>query len=174
MSFLGPIAEALSGAVTEYGANYVRRMLPSVIRSGLTSGLSGNAILGELRRSGVGIRTQRFYQMLGEIQAQAISSDAVAGFPLASQPDESMFADWGVRNPNGFVYQFNVYVNEHEYPPGVVIPAGSMPFSLRYSTPVATGEAIQDVMDVLNQRGVAGRQILGVEVSSLYKEVALL
>lgn len=173
MSYAGIVADLAGTAVDAYGAAYVRGMLPSLIRTGVSNGLSGAEILRQLRSAGAGIQTQRFYQALGEVQASEISAAGVAGMDLTTVPSEEMFAAWGVRNPTGYVYQFRMYIGE-TMEDGSLITAGYRNFSLRTNGVQAVGEILQDAIDLFrNQATRYGQAFLGAEVANLYKEVGL-
>ena len=173
MSFLGAVADMAASAIENYGAQYARSMLPSILRSGIDAGYTGAEMLRQLRSVGAGISTQRFYQALGQIQASEISAEGVSGLSLESTPDETMFADWGVTNPRGYVYQFRMYVGE-QLENGQLIPSGYRNFSLRTNQIQNVGEILQDAIDLF--KGMVGRYVqvfLGAELANLYKEVGL-
>lgn len=173
MSYGGIVADLAGSAVDSYGASYVRGMLPAILRAGLGAGYSGAEMLRQLRSVGAGIGTQRFYQSLGEVQASEISAAGVAGMDLTTIPDEGMFADWGVRNPTGYVYQFRMYIGE-TMEDGHLVTAGYRNFSLRTNQVQAVGEILQDAIDLFrNQATRYGQAFLGAEVANLYKEVSL-
>lgn len=173
MSFLGTVADLASSAVENYGAKYARQMLPSILRSGIDAGYSGAEMLRQLRSVGAGITTQRFYQALGEVQRSEITAEGVSGLSLDTTPDEMMFADWGVTNPRGYVYQFRMYIGE-QLEDGQLIPSGYRNFSLRTNQIQNVGEILQDAIDLF--KGMVGRYLqvfLGAELANLYKEVGL-
>lgn len=173
MSWLGPILDGVSDAIEAYGASYVRAMLPSIIRIGIGSGLSGSSILRDLRSAGVGVRTQRFYQMLGELQSSDAGAETVSAMGLTDIPSAEDFSNWGVRNPSGYVYQFRMYIGD-TMEDGRIIPAGYRNFSLRSGVIQAIGDIMQDAIDLFRGQAVRyGQTFLGAELVNLYQEVEL-
>src|SRR5208282_5310244 len=52
----------------------------SIVRQGLGFGMSGESILRGLRTAGIGMRTQNFYRLLGEMAASPLSQIAPSPF----------------------------------------------------------------------------------------------
>lgn len=173
MSFVDVIDQLVEAAETEGSVSYARAMIPSVIRAGVLEGYSGAVILNSLREAGLGIQTQRFYSMLGNIKAGIEAGEDIGTINLTELPDESMFQDWEVTRGSGYVYQMQFHYQRLDELGGVM-ERGSIPFSIRSSLIVTPEEALTEAFSILQQGGQQGTDIvpvIGGEITGLYRMV---
>lgn len=176
MAFAGIIAELAQGAVEAYGESYARAMLPSIIGAGLEEGYSGAEMLRQLRSVGAGVRTQTFYQILGNVQGAASTAYRNLGASLTEVPAPGEVASWLTSNAQGYLYQMRFLAQTVDPDTGALITSWN-DFSMRYGDLVPRGQALQDTIDVL-QQGQADAAVgadtppvqktLGVEVVNIY------
>jgi hypothetical protein len=177
MAFLGVVADLAAESGAEFGVDYARAMLPSIIGAGLNEGYSGAEMLRQLQSVGLGIRTQTFYQILGNVQASAVTAGLNLGASLTALPDASEIAPWLTQNASGYLYQARFLAQTVDPDTGAIITSWN-DFSMRYTSVQSRGEVLQDIIDVLNQGqadAAAGadtppqQSILGVEVTNIYQ-----
>jgi len=176
VAWLGIVADLASGALEEFGAGYAQRMLPSIIGQGIDAGLNGSQMLSQLRSVGLGVRTQTFYQILGNVQGATVTAGLNLGASLTALPDAGEVAIWSTQNASGYLYQARVLVQTVDPDTGALITSWN-DFSARYPSLVTRGEALQDIIDVLNQgqaEAATGadtppqQTTLGVEITNIY------
>jgi len=177
MAFLGVVADVASEAAATFGAAYARRMLPSIIGVGLGEGYSGAEMLRQLQTAGIGVRTQSFYTILGNVQAAQITDGLNLGASLTALPDAGEVAPWLTRNASGYLYQARFLAQTVDPDTGAIITSWN-DFSARYPTLKTRGEVLQDIIDVLMKGQAAAaagantppqQRILGVEITNIYK-----
>jgi hypothetical protein len=151
-------------------------MLPSIVGAGLQEGYSGAEMLSQLRGAGLGIRTQTFYQILGNVQLANTTGFANLGASLTELPAPGEIARWLTQNASGYLYQARFLAQTVDPDTGALITSWN-DFSMRYSSLVSRGEALSDIVDVLNQgqaEAATGadsppqQKVLGVEVTNIY------
>ena len=176
MAFLGIVADVASGAVEAFGESYARAMLPSIIQTGLAEGYSGANMLSQLRSAGLGIRTQTFYQILGNVNLAQATGFANLGASLTALPGPGEIASWLTSNAQGYLYQARFLAQTVDPDTGALITSWN-DFSMRYGELVSRGQALTDIIKVL-QQGQADaatgtdtppeQKILGVELVQIY------
>lgn len=174
MSDFSSIVGTLAGYAEGEAAGYVRAMIPSAIRAGLEEGYSSTAILGELRDAGLSIRTQRFYELAGNIAAGVGSETRMAGISLDEVPSAGDVATWATTRPmEGYLYRADLhYVVRDDT--GAIVERGVRPFSLRTGELTDWGSVIADMADVI--AGGPGEDtpeqtVLGIEPVAIYELV---
>ena len=60
----------------------------------MQEGLSGRAILGALRESGLGLRTQTFYRWLGQAKSEVSAAPGILGLETDQRPAINDIAAW--------------------------------------------------------------------------------
>lgn len=176
MAFAGIIRTLAGQAVEAFGEGYARAMLPSILGAGLEEGYSGNVMLQQLRSVGLGIRTQTFYQILGNVQGAASTAYRNLGASLTELPQPGEVASWLTSNARGYLYQGRFLAQTVDPDTGALITSWN-DFSLRYSELVSRGQALTDMVNVLQQgqaEAATGadtppqQRILGTEIVNIY------
>ena len=158
----------------EFGAGYVRQMLPSFIREGYEAGLGTTEMYNAARAAGIAPRAQRFYELAGNIRSGIGSETRMAGIPLDQVPTGQDVGRWSVeRSLGGYVYRADVhYVVRDEA--GQIVERGVRPFSLRTGHLATWGEVIQDMADTIAgspDRDQYEQTVLGIEPVAIYELV---
>lgn len=171
MSFDQTLAEYVAASLETYGAAYTRAMLPNLIGLGVEQGLSGAAMLNQMRAAGFGIRTQTFYSLLNTVN-QAISQGARwQGFDPTKVPGTSDYTAWEVQRGTGYLTRMNVLVRDAN---GATT---WLPRAIKTPVPVAPGELMQDMSDYFLDVPPEGEgtpyenEFLGIQLAGLYQLV---
>lgn len=138
--------------------------LTGFISAGVKQGLSGNAILGALREGGLGIRTQSFYEILGEVRASVGRAGDIANLNPETIPGDEMFSVWR-QAPEGMnLYQIDMHVIDPTY--GAI----TAPFSVASSENLTVEQAIGRAMDVFTTNADKyGQRVLGGMLVGLHR-----
>ena len=169
MSFEQTLAEYVASAVTNYGAAYTRAMFPQLIGLGLEQGLSGNAMLQQIRAAGLGIRTQTFYSLLNTVNTAIAGGAQFQALDPSLVPGELDYTDWEVQRGTGYLTRMEVLVEDAN---------GNrtwLPRSIKTPVPVAPGELMQDMADYFLEpppsEGGTGYEetFLGIRLAGLYQ-----
>jgi len=179
VAFAGIVADLALGAVADFGASYVSRMLPSIVQAGIEGGLSGREMLRELRSVGVSVGNERFYTIMGNVSASQITAGLNLGASLTTLPTGAEVGSWLTNKASGFLYQARYLAQTVDPDTGALVTSWN-DYSSRYPGLVSRGEALQDIIDSLNAgqaEANAGadtppqQQILGVEITNIYHMV---
>lgn len=93
-------------------AGGVLNRLPFILR-GMSDGLSGASILRGLRDSGLGVRTQDFYRMVGQARSFLESAPAVAELPAWGQLSQ-VAVERASRQPGSYMGSVALMVQDVE------------------------------------------------------------
>src|SRR6187551_727125 len=74
------------------------------ILRGISEGLSGAAILRELRSAGLGLRTQTFYRLVGQARTEVSARSVMAQLGPNEVPDASAIPTWPSAVKTGFAH----------------------------------------------------------------------
>lgn len=165
MSFFDVAQSFVESDVADVG----NKALPALMRQGLSEGLSGNQMLQGLRSIGISISTQRFYGLLGEINATSAMHEGVAGLDLNAELTEENFAPWTTARANGYLYQIRAYFQSVDPVTGQIIRTFK-PFDVRSSSILRGYEAIAQAMDYIPLGGDVGSDgsLVGLEITGLF------
>lgn len=105
MAFL----EALGAAGAEGLASMGRPLLTSVVGAGVREGLSANAMIRMMAEQGLGIRRQRFLDIVRAVKATQSAEAMAMGADLNSIPTMGAVPEVEVGNLTGFVHKVKVY-----------------------------------------------------------------
>jgi hypothetical protein len=146
------------------------KFLPSVIRQGVSEGYSGNQILGAIRETGFGISTQRFYGLLGELQATSAMQESVLGMDLSRELGEGDFAPWATSRSSGYLYQIRAYFQSTDPATGELVRTFK-PFDVRSDGIINGYQALDTALGYIPDGGGPGSDgsLVGLEIVGLFK-----
>lgn len=174
MAFGGVVKAFAEGIADEYGASYVRAMLPSIVRAGVREGYSGAEIMRQLQAADAGLRSVDFYKMLGEVKAGIEAGEEVGAIDLFNVPDAEAFTDWEVTKGSGYIYKMQFYYVKRDET-GRIYENGTRDFAVRSSMPITPGEALQEMYQTLQESDPNETDVSevfhGGEITGLYRMV---
>lgn len=165
MSFLEILGEFSERDIAGVG----NKFLPALMRQGLQAGLSGNQMLQAFRSAGLGIGTQRFYGLLGEIAATEGMQASIGAIPLSQELSESDFAEWTTARASGYLYQVRAYF-QSEDPLTHQLIRTFRPFDVRSPDIITQEEALGIAHDYADSGGGPGsdQTLVGLEITGLF------
>lgn len=162
-------AEMLGGFGESDLAAVGNKFLPALMRVGLSEGLSGADMLDQFREAGIGMQTQRFYGLLGEIRDTGEMREGLAGLDPMSTPEASNFADWTVNRAQGYLYQVRAYFQELDPVTGQLIRSFK-PFDVASKDMISLYQALGRAYDYIVAGGGPGSDatLVGLEIVGLF------
>lgn len=168
MSFI-ELAESIGAA--ESGA-VGQSMLASAVRQGLTEGLSATDMLTGLRAAGGAIRTQSFYQLVGEVRAASAMSSEWATAPLDQAPASSLVQDWAGGQADTYLNRVYMYVRTNV---GGVLSVERRGVSILTKEAIAPNDALAMAQELYEENSesenYANEQFLGAEFGGVYHQL---
>lgn len=86
----------------------------SLMIAGASRGMSGQAVLNELREAGLGVRRQQFYRLWGTARAVAAEAGLEPTRPLDQAPDLSEMPPVATRAAEGYLHTVRLVYREAE------------------------------------------------------------
>jgi hypothetical protein len=163
------ILESLTGAA-EAGAD--RSLLAPLVRQGLTEGLSATQMLDAVRSAGVGLRTQSWYQLVGEVRASAARAEQWSGAALDRLPTPDQVQEWSGGHTETYLNRVYMYVRTSATGELAVERRGVSILTNELITP---GDALSMAQDLYAEGdesdNYAGEQLLGAEFGGVYHQL---
>jgi hypothetical protein len=165
--------EILSGFTEADLAGVGNKFLPALMRSGLSEGLSGADMLGQFRDAGLGMQTQRFYSLLGEIRDTDTMREGLAGLDPALTPEAGSFADWTTSRAEGYLYQIRAYFQTVDPVTGEIVRSFK-PFDVASRGIISGYQALGQAYDYISSGDPRNYRdtLLGLEIVGLFHMVA--
>jgi hypothetical protein len=117
----------------------------------IVEGKTATEALRELRESGAGISTQRWYRVYGETQAAIENRETAATLDILRTPGAEQWTEWETR-AEGYMYQFRISAWDAEL--GTMVTREASVFRTQ---PVPTIDAMQQAQDEF----VEGNTVVG-------------
>lgn len=163
------ILESL-GEAAAAGAD--RSLLAPLMRQGLQEGLSGQAMLGAIRQAGAGVRTQSFYQLLGEVRASAARAEQWSGAALDQLPTHDMVQQWTGGQTDTYLNRVYMYVRTHVEGELAVERRGVSILTNELITPGDALAMAQELYaDNADSDNYANETVLGAEFGGVYHQL---
>lgn len=164
---MGLFEDILGGIVAGTGIGAAYPFKASLIRTGLTGGLSANNILGQLSGAGLGMRRQDFYRLVGEIRVGLTAGDWAVGRDPNELPSPGDIRAWNGGTPNKYLTRVNVYVRERLGEGEYEISRRGLSFLS--SEAISPAQAVQNAMDMpMTGNYPQQREVLGYEYNGTY------
>lgn len=144
-------------------------MLPQLLRLGLDEGLSGNQMLGQMRDVGYAIRTQDFYQVLGEVSSAASMARTWPTLDPTQIPALTDFTPLSVPRGTGLMYRFEALVRDQQ---------GNfswLPRAMRDPNLIAPADLMQEWLEAFTESETEAQPssgdlaVFGMRLSGLYQ-----
>lgn len=149
-----------------------REGLAPLIGAGLNEGLSGASMLSSLREVGMGIRTQSFYQLVGEIQAAQGSVERWADLAQDAIPQATDFVEWSGGAADTYLYRVKYAVRTGE---GGELSVQTKVFNVQSREAIspadATDQAMQQLDDNADSDNYNNQTVLGPVGVGLYHQI---
>ena len=139
MAFLGVVADLANAAVESYGASYARAT-PGYPERRCGRGVLGSRDAGPAPIRRAGIRTQTFYQILGNVNLAEQTGFANLGAPLDTIPGPGEVARFLTVRAQGYLYNARYLLQTIDPDTGATATEWR-PFSLHYDNLVTRGDA---------------------------------
>lgn len=128
-------------------------------------------MLSAFREAGGAIRTQSFYQLVGEVSAASAIANRVPEIALDALPPAEAIATWSGGRPGSYLYRVRVYYRESE---GGVLGVQSTTLNVQTSELVTPADAVAMAQNTWAQgsggtTGV-GQELLGMEVGTIFHQ----
>ncbi|HEY1198764.1 MAG TPA: hypothetical protein VGG32_08580 [Thermoplasmata archaeon] len=165
-------SELLAGLTETDVAEVGNWMLPALMRAGIAEGLSGADMLSQFRDAGLGMRTQNFYGLLGEINDTTAMREGLAGLDPSLAPDADAFATWTTNRAEGYLYQIRGYFMETDPVTGALIKSFK-PFDVVSRGIISGYQALGQAYDYIAGGGGPGSDstLVGLEIVGLFQMV---
>jgi len=167
MTFL----EGIEG-LGEEGAQLGRQYLAPLLSQGVAEGMSGASMLSELRDAGQGIRTQSFYQLLGEVKGSLAKTAAWEGLSLETIPGEEVFQEWAGGAVDTYLYRVPMMYRTTE---GGIMGVARKTINVLTHDPISIDEAISRATDTWSEGheegSDTGQEFLGAGMPTLYHQI---
>lgn len=168
MSFI----ETLQSLTEAAAAGGDRSLLAPLIRQGLSEGMSATEMLGSIRDAGVGVRTQSFYQLAGEVRASAARADAWSGAALDQTPSSELIQEWTGGQADKYLSRVYMYVRTRASGDLAVERRGVSILTNELITP---GDALAMAQDLYSENAdsdnYANEELLGAEFGGVYHQL---
>jgi hypothetical protein len=163
--------EILQSIADAEGANVGRSLLGTAIRQGLSEGMSATSMLNAMRDAGVGLRTQSFYQLAGEVRASTARAEAWSGAALDRLPGSDLVQEWTGGQADTYLSRVYMYVRTHVDGELSVERRGVSVVTNQLITP---GDALSMANDLYAENAendnYANEQLLGSEFGGVYHQ----
>lgn len=161
----GPF-EAVEGAIE---TAVPRNLLGSAISQGLNQGLGATEMLRAYRAAGGAIRTQSWYQLVGEVREATARAGDIGGLPLDQLPAEGSIVEWSGGRAGTYLYRMNVYVRENVE--GVGLNVVQQMWDIQTSELLTPEQAIANITDQFGQtESQYATVMLGASVRGIYRQ----
>lgn len=164
--------DILASVAEAEGAGVGTPLLASMVRQGLTEGLSGSAMLNAIRDAGVGIRTQSFYQLVGEVRASAARAEQWSGAALDRLPSSELVQEWTGGQSDTYLSRVYMYVRTRATGELAVERRGVSIVTNELITP---GDALSMAQDLYaenaDNENYSNEQLLGAEFGGVYHQL---
>lgn len=166
IAFLADLAE---GGLESAGSYLTSRsVMASLIRTGLNEGLSGADMLRGFRAAGLGVRTQTFYQLIGQVRSTQNRLQNIGQIIAGGTPEQYEIAKLGGDGTGRYIVNVRSYYKYLDEE-GDLIQGHRTTSILQRSGGLTVGKAISDTQTLLSQNaGTTGSlmgQTYGYEVS---------
>lgn len=165
---LGSFFESLAEAG---GADVGTPLYASAIRAGLNEGMNGSEILSSLRDAGFGIRTQSFYQLLGEVRASTALAGDWSAAPLDQLPGEGLVQEWSGGATDTYLSRIYMYVRTNV---GGQLSVERRGVSILTNELITPGDALSMAQELYEENSdsenYANEQLLGAEFGGVYHQ----
>lgn len=129
-------------------------------------------MLGAVRQAGVGVRTQSFYQLLGEVRASAARAEQWSGAALDQLPGRELIQDWTGGQTETYLNRVYMYVRTHVEGELAVERRGVSILTNELITP---GDALSMAQDLYAEGAesdnYANETLLGAEFGGVYHQL---
>ncbi len=158
----------LLGAATAGGEGTVsRNTLASIVRVGLSEGLSGNAMQAALKGTGYGLRRGDFLNLVGQVRSSLGAGAWALGVDPNTIPGPDQIAPWSGGTPNRYLTRVNVYRRVSVGPGEYQVERRGLSFLS--ANPISPGQAAQQAIDLpVGDEGTDIGELLGVEYNGTY------
>ena len=167
MAFLDILSSL--GDVADAGAN--RTWMASLVRQGLTEGLSANAMLGAIKTAGLGIRRQSFLQLTGEVRASMAREDQWATMPYDQVPGPELMQEWTGGRAETYLYRLSKLVRRTV---GGELTVERQGFNVLTRSPIAPNDAVAIALtqhEETHPETTTVGELFGIELSGIYHQL---
>lgn len=168
MAFID-IAQAIGEAET---GSVGQGLLASAVRQGLAEGMSATNMLNDIRAAGGSIRTQSFYQLVGEVRASAARASEWATAPLDQVPGQDLVQDWTGGQADTYLNRVYMYVRTNI---GGVLSVERRGVSILTKEAISPNDALAMAQglyeDNADSDNYANEQFLGAEFGGVYHQL---
>ena len=168
MSFLD-IAESIGAAES---GSVGQGLLASAVRQGLSEGVSATEMLNSIRAAGGSIRTQSFYQLVGEVRAASARAGEWATAPLDQIPGQDLVQDWTGGQADTYLNRVYMYVRTSV---GGVLSVERRGVSILTRDAISPSDALAMAQQLYEENSdsenYANEQFLGAEFGGVYHQL---